>query len=975
MGKVRTTLFKCICILVLMLCIQNLSARDYKSVAGDPTQTRIYTLDNGLRVYLSVNREHPNITAHIAVNTGHRNDPADCTGLAHYLEHLMFKGSHRFGTSNYEAEAPLIQKISDLYEEYRKLTDPEQRQAKYHEIDSVSQVAAQYNIPNEYDKLMAIIGSEGSNAYTWYDITNYTEDIPANEVQRWAEIQSDRFQNLVLRGFHTELEAVYEEKNMSLTDDGGKAFDALMAKLYPSHSYGTQTTIGTQDHLKNPSLVAINEYYNKYYKPNNIAICMAGDMDPDAVIAIIEKEFGSWQPGNDTAPRQFPEQPSFSQPQDTTVVGQEQEQVMLGWRFKGDASMQADTLALASAILTNYHTGLIDLNINQKMTTLGANADVLGLKDYSTLILSGIPKEGQTLEEVRDLMLAEVENLKAGKFDDDLITAIISNWKLNYMRGMASNGSRVNDMVYAFINGKEWSDVVGRFDRLSKITKNDVVAFARKYLGNGYAISYKRTGEDTNIKKVEKPKITPIPTNRDKSSDFLNAMSARKVEPIQPKFVDFNTELTKATAGKGEGELPILYVQNKENGLFTLCYQYSFGDRADVRYSVADDYIRLLGAGKLKNEQIKKQFYNLACTYNINVGNETIDITLEGLAENMPQAMALLETVINSSVPDKQVYDNFVANLLKEREEAKKNQGTCFNALLQYGLHGPQNDYTNILSEEELKTTKPSVFTDLIKQLNATKHNVLYYGPLSVDELTNLIEKTHKTAKVLNDVPLNREWRWVMTPTNEVAIAPYEANNIYLGMLNCENKRFNPTRVPTTSLFNEYFGGGMNAIVFQELRESRALAYSAWASYFYPRRIQDMEYWRQHIITQNDKMMDCINAFKEITLKMPQSEAAFDIAKQALMTSIATERTTKFGIINAYLAAQKLNMEEPLNKMIYEKLPSLTLQDINKFEAINVKSKAMRYIILGNESELDTDALKKIAPVIKRLTLKDIFGY
>lgn len=189
--------------------------RQYESVAGDLTATRIYTLPNGLKVYLSVNKDKPRISALIAVRTGSRNDPAETTGLAHYLEHLMFKGTQKFGTSNYAAEVPLLNDIEARYEQYRKVTDPELRKKLYHEIDSVSQLAAQYNIPNEYDKMMASIGGEGTNAYTSNDVTCYTENIPANEVENWSRIQSDRFQNMVIRGFHTELEAVYEEKNIA----------------------------------------------------------------------------------------------------------------------------------------------------------------------------------------------------------------------------------------------------------------------------------------------------------------------------------------------------------------------------------------------------------------------------------------------------------------------------------------------------------------------------------------------------------------------------------------------------------------------------------------------------------------------------------------------------------------------------------------------------------------------------------------
>lgn len=959
--------------LLLAAIVLPLTAKDYKykTVAGDPMHARLYTLDNGLKVYLSVNNEKPRITAYIAVNTGHRNDPADCTGLAHYLEHLMFKGSHKLGTSNYEAEAPLIQKISDLYEEYRKLTDPAARKAKYHEIDSVSQIAAQYNIPNEYDKIMAAIGSNGTNAHTWFDETIYKEDIPSNEVQRWAEIQADRFQNLVLRGFHTELEAVYEEKNISLSDDGEKASDAVFAKLFPSHSYGTQTTIGTQDHLKNPSLVAITDYYNKYYKPNNIAICMSGDMNPDEVIAILDKEFGSWQPGKDTAPRKFPKQPVFTEPQDTTVVGPEQESVMMAWRFDRAASLQCDTLDLMSDVLSNGRAGLLDLNVNQKMLTQGVSAGTLCLKEHSIFILEGSPKDGQTLEEVRDIMLAEVQKLKNGEFDDDLLVSIMNNNKRHYLQQMENNTSRVKIMYSAFINDKTWEQVVGQLDRMKKITKQDVIDFANKYLTNGYAISYKRKGEDTTIKKIDKPEITPIPTNRDKTSAFLAEMTARKTGEIQPRFVNFDTDLTKSQT---KTKLPLVYLQNKENDLFTMAFRFEFGDRADVRYSTASDYLTLLGTDKYTNEQLKKQFYKLACDYNVSIGNQEITILLTGLNENLPEALALMEHFLGNAKVDEAKYKAMVEQTLKSRAEQKQDQKVCFEYLNAYAQYGPQNDYTNIMSEAELRNTNPKVYVDLIKNLKNYKHTLLYYGPSTEKELSDIIAKNHKTAKKLLDVPVNKDFKMQTTPTSEVVIAPYKANNIYMRMFNCEGKPLDISRIPVISLFNEYFGGGMNAIVFQELRESRGLAYNANSRFVSPGRKNGNEYWMEHIISQNDKMMDCINTFKEITDNMPQAENAFMVAKTMLMKTLAAQRTTKFGIINAYLSAQLRGIDYDLSKVLYEAIPSLQLKDILDFEQKNVKGKPMRYYILGDENELDMPALEKIAP-IKRVSLEDIFGY
>ena len=279
----------------------------------------------------------------------------------------MFKGTKQFGTNNPEAEAPLLAEIEQRYEAYRKLTDPEARKQAYHEIDSVSQVAAQYFIPNEYDKLMAAIGAEGTNAYTSNDVTCYTEDIPSNEIENWAKIQSDRFQNMVIRGFHTELEAVYEEYNIGLTATSASSLPTISKMLWPNHPYGTQTTIGTQEHLKNPSITNIKNYFNKWYRPNNVAICMAGDFDPDKTIAIIDKYFSSWKPGADVKQPTFAPLPPLNQPKDTTVIGQEAEQIWMGWRANQANALQADTLNLMEDVLSNGKAGLFDLDLNQTM--------------------------------------------------------------------------------------------------------------------------------------------------------------------------------------------------------------------------------------------------------------------------------------------------------------------------------------------------------------------------------------------------------------------------------------------------------------------------------------------------------------------------------------------------------------------------------------------------------------------------------
>jgi len=966
----KTKYFLTACLVVLGLSAQ---AKEYKyrTVEGDLTKARIYTLDNGLKVYLSVNKEKPRIQTYIAVRTGSKNDPAETTGLAHYLEHLMFKGTKLFGTSNPEAEAPLLDEITNRYEAYRKLTDPQARKNAYHEIDSISQLAAKYNIPNEYDKLMAAIGAQGTNAYTSNDVTCYTEDIPSNEIENWAKIQADRFQNMVIRGFHTELEAVYEEYNIGLSSDNRKLFATSSKMLWPNHPYGTQTTIGTQEHLKNPSIVNIKNYFNKWYVPNNVAICMAGDFDPDHAIAVIDKYFSSWKPGADVRQPVFDPLPPLTTPKDTTIVGPEAEQVWVGWRGKQSNSLQADTLLLLEDVLSNGRAGLFDLDLNQSMKVQGAGAGAQLMHDHGGFLLIGRPKQGQSLDEVRTLMMGEIDKLKKGDFPENLLPSIINNKKRQYYQLLEDNRSRADMFVDAFIDEIDWAQEVGKIDRISKISKQELVDFANRFFTNGYITVFKKQGVDSLQKKIDKPAITPIPANRDMMSQFVEDIQNAKVEPIQPKFVDFKKDLTFAET---KSKLPLLYVQNQENGLFELNFRFDFGRKADNRYAVATEYLDYLGTNKYTAAEVKQKFYELGCDMRIGEGSSYINIRLTGLSENMEKALALTEEVLANLTVDKQAYEQMVNQIVKRRADNKKSQRSCFNQLYYYGVFGPRNFNSDVLSEQQLKDTAPQVFVDLLKGLTNMKHTVEYYGPMTVKELSAVISKLHKTPKQLKPVPENKEYERQLANHNEIWIAPYDAKNIYMRMLHDEHRQWNIDETATQSLFNEYFGGGMNGVVFQELREARGLAYNASAWYAYPRKKGNYESYFTHIITQNDKMMDCIRQFHSILDQFPASENAFNIAKEGLSKQLASLRVTKMGIIDRWRSMQEMGLDFDLNQKIYNDLQKVTLQDIVNFEKANMANKPYRYIILGDEKELDMQSLEKIGP-IRRLTTEEVFGY
>lgn len=944
----------------------------YKTYPNDPLQVREYTLDNGLKVFLSVYKDAPRIQTYIAVRAGSKNDPKETTGLAHYLEHMLFKGSHQLGTTDWEKEKVYLDKIESLYEVYRKTTDDKRRAAIYHQIDSLSGIASTIAIANEYDKSMTAIGSEGTNAFTSNDYTMYVENIPANQIETWAKVQGDRFPNLVLRLFHTELEAVYEEKNISLAQDNRRVNEEMMRGLFPHHPYGTQTTLGTIEHLKNPSMTNIYKFHSTYYVPNNMCIAMAGDFNPDEAIKIIDKYFGGWKPGNVPAFHKVKEEPITS-PIIRLVNGQDPESLTIAFRIEeGNGSREALLAQAMEMVLNNGSCGLIDLNLNQKQLCLGAYAGTYTLNDYAAFMLGGRPNQGQSLGQLRDLLLGQLDLLKAGQFDESLIEASINQLKLQIMKQAESNNSRASQMAYAFVEHRNWGDVCNEINELAKITKKDIVDFANRiFKDNNYVIVFKHQDTPDPVAKVVKPAITPIEVNRDNESPFLAQVKAdaAKAKPIQPVFVNFKKDLQKGKSANGS---EILYVKNVENGTFNLQYRFDFGGTTDKTIDLAADLVEYLNTDKHTAEQLQEEFYKLACSWNFNVSGEAISISISGLAENMEKAMNLVEEIMATCQPNDEALQMLVERVIKSRTDNKTNQRAAFRALNTYGIYGEKALKESTESDAELRAYTAKQLTDAIHNLFTYKHRVLYYGPLSLNDLTATVNKIH-TVKSTKDAPAKIIYYPQPTDENTVLFVNYDAKNTYVTEY-FRGAEYNPALAPKVNLFNEYFGGSMNAIVFQEMREKRSLAYSASSYYSSAFHKDDWFYNSANVITQTDKLFDALDAYEELFNDMPQSEANFKLAKDALLAGSRTARTTKFSIISAYLNCERLGLKEPLRKQNFQAYQKMTMNDLVNFQKQYIKGQKKFYLVLGKESEIDFNKLAKFGKV-KKLTLDEIFGY
>ena len=940
----------------------------YQTVKGDPLQTKIYTLDNGLKIYMTVNKDEPRIQTYIAVRSGGKNDPADNTGLAHYLEHMMFKGTEQFGTQDYAAEKPMLEAIDSLFEVYRTLTGPGERNALYHQIDSISYEASKIAIPNEYDKLMSIIGSEGSNAYTSTDVTCYVEEIPSNQLENWARIEADRFMNCVFRGFHTELEAVYEEKNMGMASGSENAMEALDSMLFQGHPYGTQTVIGTQDHLKNPSLKAIRKQKDTYYVPNNVAICLSGDFDPDQVVKIVKKYFGEWK-ANPTLPKwEIAPAVELTQPAQQEVWGNESDFVLMGWRIPGAWTTESDAAEIVGNILYNGMAGLVDLDVIQKQAILDGMVMPYVQADYGELMIEAMPKEGQSLEEVRDIFLSEMAKLRAGEFSEELVEAAKANYKLQQMQSLTSNRRRADKFVDSFINGTTWESEVKKLDRIAALTKEDIVAWANKYIkADNYAIVYKYNGKNPNEKKIEAPKITPIVTNRDKQSAFLQAIAANEPAPIEPVFVDFEKDMSVLKLG----ELDLLYKKNDKNDIAQLSFRYDRGSDDDPLLSLASGYITYLGTSEKSAADIASEMYGLACSADVRVSNTTTTLNVSGLSENIGKALSIEEDLLANAQPDGDVLSEMKADLFRSRMDSKMNQRACNSALQTYVMYGPEYIAKRTLDNAAVAAVTSQQLLDALRDLSGKKHTILYYGPASADEVKALLS-SHK-SEGLEPLEKSHPVKQI-TPDKRVVLAPYTARQFNYMQYSNRGEQLDLSQDPYIDLFNEYYGGGMNAIVFQEMRESRALAYSAGALLSGPSYKGDTYGFRATIASQNDKLRKAVEGFDEIIENLPLSPENLEIAKTAILGQLRTQRTIGAAVLQSYLNAQELGLTEPREKQVFEKVGSLTMGDLLETHARWIKDRTYWYAILGDPSDLDMDFLKSLGPV-QQVSLEEIFGY
>ncbi|MCQ4140120.1 pitrilysin family protein [Chryseobacterium sp. EO14] len=938
---------------------------EYITVSNDENGVRIYTLKNGLKVFLAQNSDAPRIQTYIPVRTGSNNDPSDNTGLAHYLEHMMFKGTSKLGTQNWEKESELLDQISDLYEQHKAENDPEKKKEIYRKIDEVSQEASQYAIANEYDKAISSLGASGTNAHTWFDETVYKNNVPNNELEKWLKIEKERFSELALRLFHTELESVYEEFNRAQDNDSRLVNYELMDALFPTHPNGQQTTLGKAEHLKNPSMKAIHKYFDEYYVPNNYAMVLVGDLDFEDTIQLVDQYFG-------TIPyRELPKKtPIIEKPIaeiiKRTVKSPTTPRVQLAWRTESYGTKEAILADVVVNILSNRgEAGLLDLNINQTQKLLWGQAYSVGLKQYGYFSIVAVPKESQTLDEARDLVLEQIELVKKGEFPDWMLPAIINDFKIQRMKALETADGLATNLYDTYIKGRTWEQELNEMDQYEKLTKEEVIAFVNEFFRDNYVIVYKEKGVNEKLIRVENPGITPVKINREAQSEFLQQILEEKTEDIQPEFVDYEKEIQKDIV-KGK---TISFVKNKYNDIAQVHFIFPFGSDHDRDLAISTQVLQYLGTEKFSPEDLKKEFFKIGVTNDFKTTNDQLIISLNGLEENIEKGIDLLQHWLYEVKPDQEIYRQFTETILENRAAMKKDKGRIMTALTNYTKLGPFSRFTDVISKEELESSNVEVFTDRMKKLFRYPYQIFFYGR-NFENFTSYIGKYTENESFV--IPEPKNYPEPETDGN-VYFTDYDMVQMEMSKVG-RGRNVNTKNFGKINVFNEYFGRGLSSIVFQEIRESKSLAYSAYVSYAANSELDHPDYITTYIGTQPDKLQIAVDTMTELMTELPEVKVQFENAKNSALKQIASQRVTRTNIFFNTLRLRKLNIHHDFRKDIYHQIESLKFEDLKDFYDHYIKSVHFNTAIIGKKENLNREAVDKMG-TFREVSLKDIFGH
>ena len=933
-------------------------------------QVQELKLSNGMTVWLNEDHSQPKVYGAVVVKAGAKDCPN--TGIAHYFEHIMFKGTDRIGTTDYTAEKPWLDSISAQYDLLSQTKVETERTRIQQHINELSLKAADYMIPNEFNRLISKYGGSGLNAGTGHDVTFYHNSFLPQFMEQWCWLNSERLMNPVFRGFQGELENVYEEKNRS-ADGMGDLQEKIFGAVFKTKPYAFPV-IGSTENLKNPRLSDMAAFYKKYYVASNMCLVLCGDITPDSTLtALLEQTFGRVQTGP-VPQRGYSPMPDIQAGESQEIklpiplIGME----ALVYKAPTEYEADANALDLANKLLYNEKAGLLDSLVNEHKLLMTA-ALTVGFDDAAGSAIGIIPNLLGKMKTAEARVMEQLQAVMDGNFTDEQVEILKREMVMEAQQELETINKRAQKLVMTFTKGKTWQDVLDKIEGIRRVTKADVVAAAKKYYGANYIRLTKKYGTPDK-ETLKQPGYKPIqPKNADAKSAFAHQLEQLPVKKSNVRTVSFLNDVVIKSIKAPNSPIvrQLYYKENPINDIFTFTLRFKDGKLHTPALNVLAPYLSALGTDSLTKQQLEKAWQRLGTTMEIDVDDRTFSFNLTGPDSEFKPALELLAHFLSSAKGDDEALSEAKDADRVDRKSFGKQKDDVLKPVLHRILYGQKSAYLTQLSKKEIKALKSDDLLNLFRELQNYECEFFYCGQHPVEYVAS--ESLQALPLAQNEIPYipadtYRPLQQYSEPTVFFYDVPKSRQNFVVSYdaISALPKAEQRAKM---RLWDKYFGGGMSSVLFQNVREFRSLAYSTSGSGFYTSLAQHANEPLAYVTatgTQADKTLEALSTIDSLLHQLPMKEANLDAARQSVLNDIQNGYPTFRGIAK-YVANKHMDgyITDP-EADIARELPAVTTQDVVQFHQQYVGSNKNRvWIVIGDKKLTDMRALARFGKIVE----------
>lgn len=942
---------------------------------ADAQELKTFKLANGLSVYVWEDETQSDVFGMVGVRAGSYDDPEQYTGLAHYLEHMLFKGTQKIGALDWAKEEPIYNQIIAKYDEMAAEQDPQKKNEIGMQINELTIEAAKISSSVEYCNLCELIGDKITNAWTSYDFTCYVNQIPAYRMNQWLTLASERFINPVFREFQTELETVYEEYNRGKDEAGRAVQEKMLESIFGKTPYA-RSVIGLGEHLKNPQLSKLIEFYQKWYVPGNMVLVIVGNVKANDIIGKIGTTFGKLPAGPVPERKVVADEKIQGRIQKTVYVGYSPVVYMVFNGIKAGSEDEIPLEVVMNLISNSNETGVADkLVLDGEISSVGA--EVLSFKEQGRLIIEGVPlydnsqRRYATNKSTEKKLLAAIEKVRNGEFTDEDVELAKTNLCIQAEIMMEDNQSMASLLAQSFIYGQDPTDIVNRIEKIKAVTAEQIKTLAKKYLDDNYLVlNFEKEKSNEPKDKISKPLYKPLI-----QAEGQQSMFAQQFKYVRPGAVtDTKLKLENVQTKKINELSELNYTKNPNSNIFNLTIRYGVGTNVLPKLAYAATLMNDAGImGNYKSQELKKQFAKLHVDYAVAADEDYLTIQVMGEENSLTAACDLLSRLILMPELDEKQLNRLKNNILGTRYVRRWDPSSGKQPLLAYVLYRDNSPYIKEPTDYVVNDMTIADLTGDITRAANYAAKIYYTGSMPFDDVHKILSE--HLPLVAHEKPSDSPQDRKIADVSENTVYFYANNDakqaqiyFYFPML-----KYSKEMEVITNAFYQYFSGDFNGLVLTEIREKRSMAYSAGARPMSPTLAGNPIFFYGTIGTQNDKTIEAVTVFMDLLKDMPRHDWRIDNIKSYLLQICQTSNPGARSLPFAKDAYKLLGFEgEPMDEMI-KQIESLTMDDIMKFYEENIKGKPVVIGIMGNPKDFNVNDLAKFGKV-NRIGPKQIYN-